>query len=270
MEGERLMRVLLVEDVEVIRRGMMLSVPWMELGCTVVGDAGDGEEALELYRRLEPDIVITDIRLPKMDGLTFIQKAKETAPCEFLVISAYEDFRYAQTVIENAGRAYLLKPVDIEELKQVLKTTAAAIREKRDTKRIAAYLNEGQDNQFIRMLAMLTGESQHNQYMDRAVRYISAHYSEQLTLKGVAEVLGISGSYLTKLFKTNSDYTFLEILTVYRVKKAIELLQDTDMKVYEVAEAVGYHDTRYFSEIFDKYVGVSPSQYHNRFKEKRS
>ena len=259
--NSELIHILLVEDVETIRKGLLLSTPWIKLGCAVVGEAGDGEEALELYKRLRPDIVITDIRLPKMDGLSFIKQAKAIAPCEFIVISAYRDFTYAQTVIESSGRAYLLKPVDTDELFQVLKAIVDDLREKRRNEQMVAFMNGSLDNEFLQIMSSISNNRLHNKYLNQAIQVVAERCAEPLTVKIVADELNISDSYLTKLFKSNTNYTFLEILTVYRMKKALALLYETDMKIYEIAEEVGYQDTRYFSMVFQKYLGVSPSQY---------
>lgn len=102
-----------------------------------------------------------------------------------------------------------------------------------------------------------------DKYLDKACWILRERFRENLTLKSVADELFISDSYLGKLFKSRTDFTFLEMLTFYRMKKAVELLQNTDMKVYEISYAIGYSDSRYFSRLFRKITGLKPMELKN-------
>jgi two-component system response regulator YesN len=84
----------------------------------------------------------------------------------------------------------------------------------------------------------------------------------------VAEELQISESYLSRLFKTYTGYTFVEYLTDHRIKQAIELMKDRRLKIYEVAEQVGYQDAKYFSILFKKKMGVTPMTFKNHITER--
>ena len=101
-------------------------------------------------------------------------------------------------------------------------------------------------------------------YLVDAIRDIRSHYAEDLTGKTVAASLGISESYQGKLFRQQMGYTFVEYLTMHRIDVALDLLSQTDLKTYHIAEMVGYKDARHFSDIFKKLVGVTPTQYRNR------
>ena len=105
-----------------------------------------------------------------------------------------------------------------------------------------------------------------DKYLARACEIIRSRYQEDLTLKNVADELNISDSYLGKLFKTKTSYTFLEVLTLYRIKGAVDLLKNTDLKVYEIAYAIGYGDAKYFSKVFRKIVGIKPMEFKNGYQ----
>lgn len=103
-----------------------------------------------------------------------------------------------------------------------------------------------------------------NSYVEAAIRYIHRHYQEDISISTVSHELEISEGYLSRMFKKETNYTFTNYLIYYRLRLAMELLMDCRMKVYEVADRVGYSDTAYFSAQFKKIVGLSPSEYQGR------
>ncbi len=116
-----MLRVIIADDEERICRLIQTLADWQRLGMTVAGTAGNGLEALALIQRLEPDILITDIRMPGCGGLELISRAKEIAPAlEVIIISGYAQFDYAQTAIQYGVGEYLLKPVNKEALNNTL------------------------------------------------------------------------------------------------------------------------------------------------------
>ena len=101
-----------------------------------------------------------------------------------------------------------------------------------------------------------------SKYVLQAMDYIGAHYQDpNITVGEIARHLGLSEGHLSHTFKKETDYTLLNYLTRYRIHKAMELLRDCRLKIYEVAEQVGYRDITYFSATFKKLVGISPSEY---------
>lgn len=115
------MRIVIVEDEAPIREGIAKILHKINPDFEVAGTAADGKEGYELIRRTEPDLVIMDIQMPKMDGLTMLGKLrKENNRCKVLILSAYSDFDYAKQAIELNIENYLLKPIKIRELKRAL------------------------------------------------------------------------------------------------------------------------------------------------------
>ena len=106
-----MIRVLMVDDEPLVRHGVVAGMDWAALGCEVVGEAQSGEEGLELARKLKPDLIITDIRMPKMDGITMMNTLREegcAARC--IVLTAHSDFEYARGALLFGADDYLLKP----------------------------------------------------------------------------------------------------------------------------------------------------------------
>lgn len=122
-----MLKVFLVEDETVIREGLRDNIEWEEFGYKFVGEAADGEMALPLIRKTKPDVLITDIKMPFMDGLSLSKIVSSELPdTKIIIISGYDDFEYARQAIELGVEQYLLKPITRMNLKKVL----ADLREK--------------------------------------------------------------------------------------------------------------------------------------------
>lgn len=131
-----LYRIMLVDDEEEVRKAIIRNMDWEELGFTVVGDAENGEDALEKLEQLEPDVVITDIRMPYMDGLTLTARIREKYPSmKILIFSGYDDFEYAKQAIKLNVAEYILKPVNSEELSVILKRIRVSLDEEIEQRR---------------------------------------------------------------------------------------------------------------------------------------
>ena len=114
-------RLVVIDDEYIVVEGIKAIIQREKLNCEVVGFAYDGIEALEVIRRERPDIVITDIRIPGLDGLSLIEEAKEFLPdTSFIVISGYTEFEYARRALTLGVKSYIDKPVTIEKVSEVI------------------------------------------------------------------------------------------------------------------------------------------------------
>lgn len=119
-----MLKIFLAEDEVVVRETIKRMIPWEELGFELVGEAADGEMALPLLIRQQPDLLITDIKMPFMDGLTLARLAKKEIPgLKVVILSGYDDFNYAKQAIGIGVEDYLLKPITknalIERLSEI-------------------------------------------------------------------------------------------------------------------------------------------------------
>lgn len=138
-----LYRIMLVDDEEEVRKAMIRKMDWEQLGFTVAGDAENGEDALEKLELLEPDVVMTDIRMPYMDGLTLVARIREKYPfIKILIFSGYDDFEYAKQAIKYRVTEYILKPVNGEELAEILKRVRISLDEEIKQRRNISMLQE--------------------------------------------------------------------------------------------------------------------------------
>ena len=246
-------KVVLVDDERLIVVGLSSVIPWAELGCEVVGTACDGASGLALIRELKPDIVLSDIRMPNMDGLTMLAALQSEFPrMQTSVLTAYRDFDYARQAMHLGVCRYLLKPSDLGEIKD-------AIREM--TARLDALPPEREDGAEAGMPEN-TARAAGNYIVQMALEYMRVHAAEpHLSLNDVAEHVYVSQWHLSKLLNRETEQSFFDLLGAMRIDLAKKLLADPSLRVHEVAEKSGYADVAHFSRSFKKHVGCTPGEY---------
>ena len=240
-----MLKVLVVDDEAVVRRGIVLGIDWAARGCVLAGEAVNGEEGLAAVERYSPSLIITDVRMPRMDGIEMVRRLRaEGNGAHVIILTAYSDFSYAQSAVKLGAVDYLLKPFHDGELEEAVERLAD--RGGHGPARAAPEIPSGAKSKYVM----------------ESLRYVSEHYAEpDMSIAQVAKSLGISEGHLSHVFKRETGRTLGSYVTDYRIQRAKELLRDCRSKVYEVAEAVGYRDITYFSAAFKKAAGVSPSEY---------
>ena len=414
------MKVFLVDDEIVIREGIRESFPWDDTPYMLVGEAPDGEMALPIIRDTNPDIVITDIKMPFMDGLELCRILRTQMPwIGIIVLSGYDEFEYARQCIKLGVREYLLKPINSGELREALDKVSAQLKEERKTLEHAASLRarmetggrllkeklvgslfsdeasvkdahdvltqlasmgcslpapfyavvdaafspveKGQEaaaalaessggivqasasrtgtrllavgdtaedaeerayafaaslvseleraecsgihlgigeivddpekilNSFksarhirhlladrtddkaiilgVREMGEVADETKVPSIINEAKLYMSENYrNPNLMLQDVAKAVNMSKSRFSTVFSQHAGQTFTEYLIYLRLNKAKELLRTTNLRSSQVAEETGYNDSHYFSYIFKKNTGLTPSEYRMQYQ----
>lgn len=383
-----MMKVFLAEDEFVIREGIKNSIDWNERGYDFCGEASDGELAFSMIQKNQPDILITDIKMPFMDGLTLSRMVKAQFPwIEIILLTGYEDFTYAKEAIRIGVASYLSKPISGDNLLREVDKVAEKIVEKNkngllkglngyidgmkevfaeyehlkslssedqepaseeseiisevdprhiDSKPVRDFLRRGEPEetrQFMRAFFDGVGQnamkstmlrqyiamdvyfcvadyvetellldrddldetspaakiladkdstceyltslvnkaielrkqnspSHYRDVVNEVYKYIDEHYSEdELSLNDIAAVVNFSPNHLSAVFKQQTGQTLIKYLTDYRMDKAKHLLDTTTRKSNEIGLMVGYKDPHYFSFLFKKTQGVTPTQY---------
>lgn len=232
-------KVIVIDDEMLVRRGIVMETDWQALNCVVVAEAGNGIEGLEAVRKYHPDLLICDIRMPKMDGIEMLKELRaEGNDVSVIFLTAYSEFSYAQSALKLLASDYLLKPFGDGELEQAMNNAL----EKR--KRTQEKLENSKDEP---LPELVLNKGDKSKYVMAAVDYISVHYGDpELCVAEIAEHLGISEGHLSHTFKRETDYTVAAYITRVRMRTAMKLLNDCRNKVYEVAEQVGYRDVAHF------------------------
>ncbi|MBR5422301.1 MAG: response regulator [Lachnospiraceae bacterium] len=414
------MKVFLADDEIVVREGIRESFPWDDTPYTLVGEAPDGEMALPMIRDTNPDIVITDIRMPFMDGLELCRTLCTQMPwIGIIVLSGYDEFEYARQCIQLGVREYLLKPINAADLREVLDKVSNQLKEERkalehaaslrarmegggkflkekligslftddsaeeDAQNVlkelaamgcpvpapyytvvdAAFTPTGTGQEAASSLAETSGgivhtsasrtgtrllvlgntaedaeemaysfssslarelercecsairvgigdivdrpeeilhsfktarhirhllvqrteeqaiilgtremggvedETQVSSIISEAKLYMAQNYSNpNLMLQDVAQAVNMSKSRFSTVFSQQNGQTFTEYLIYLRLNKAKELLRESGMKSSQVAREAGYNDAHYFSYIFKKNTGMTPSEYRAQYQ----
>ena len=251
-------KVVVIDDENMVRRGIVLETDWEALDCEVVAEASNGEEGLDAIEKYHPDIVISDIRMPKIDGLEMLKRLRARGDNTYVIyLSAYNDFAYAQQAIKYNATDYLLKPFEDGDLEQAI----GRIKSK-----LVSRMQKGEERHEEDVLshaALQKGDK--SKYVADALDYIAENLSDpDISIRSIAESIDLSESHLSHIFKKETDYTVNAYITRYRMRTAMKLLKSRKHKIYEVAEMVGYRDIAYFSSTFKKVTGVNPSEYQER------
>lgn len=254
-------KVLIAEDEDIIRKGLMFLADWQKIDCVVMGEAANGLEGLEKIREYRPDIVIVDINMPMMDGLEMLEKSIKEYGYDAIIVSGYNEFEYARKGIRLGVTEYLLKPVNYSELYEAIGKIAA--KRQAHAKFCDDIRQIDVEKKKLGILKTEEGESTKsgNRYVDFMLQCIQERYFSRLSLTDVSEQCGMSCTYLNAKFKGETGYTFNDYLNRYRMQRAVELLKENKYMIYEIAEQVGFADYKYFIKVFKKYMGCSPAHF---------
>lgn len=243
-------KVLIADDEQFIRERMVNHLPWAELGFEVMGSADCGESAWEAVKRSKPCVVLTDILMPGMTGLELTRRLSASYPqVKVVIMSAYDDFKYAQEAIRFGVKGYLLKPVLKDEFKQLFKS-------------ISRELDAEKASPGTRMIAHgVKIWNERNPYIEKAKRYIDDHYAESIRLEHVADRLHVNANYFSSIFKRETGQSFVDYVNEVRVRRAMALLLDTEEKISDISLSVGFGHFSYFNKVFKRISGATPQAY---------
>ena len=203
--------------------------------------SSNGRKASQICDEVKPDIALLDIEMPGMNGIELAKYIKEKyADCIVIFITAYDRFDYAIEAMHIKAFDYLLKPWKEERLCELINTAIENVRSMQKTDSIV-----------------------HSQ-KDVIKDYIDRNYKKDISAKDVAGILGYSDVYFSKVFKQLFDDNFINYLTKIRIDRAKVLLKDVSFNIKEVGKSVGYADSNYFTKVFKRSIGISPSEYRSK------
>lgn len=252
---ERIYRVFLIDDEVWILVILQKLINWKKYGFEICGTARDGYVGLERIKNLKPDLIFSDIKMPGMNGIEFIQELRnEKIDTEVVVVSGFSDFEYVKSALKFGCMDYLMKPVDEDELIECLNRFIKRYEDENnancsneesevtdDSETADAYLSE-------RRLSCLI------------LLYIKENF-QNVSLQSIADEFNMSISSISQLVKNKTGKSYSKHLLEIRIEKAQDLLRNTNDSIETIAEKVGYSDYYYFMKFFKKATGMSPSEY---------
>jgi len=252
-------RILVADDEPIERRVINKKIKEFFSDRVEVFVAENGIEAVEEYRKNACQIAILDIEMPGMNGLDAAWMIKEKdRKSNIIFLTAFDEFSYAKRAIEVRALDYLLKPGSDEELINVLEEAFRICDRSLEGKECFSENNAEEDVEGEALTGTL---DRPGALIDEISSYISRHYAEDIALQDIAGFLGYSDVYFCKLFKQNFGKNFITYLNEYRMSKAKELLANPVINIKDVGLKAGYRDANYFTRLFKRMVGKTPSEY---------
>ena len=236
-----MLRVYIADDEVWITLGLKKLLEKTGIDTEVIGTANNGLVAKEEIASFKPDVIFTDIRMPGLSGLDLLQTIPEISPeSKVVIITGFAEFSYAKEAVQHHAFDYLLKPIKEEDLTRVL---TAILKERGETEEEVKH------------------SPTYDKTIDNVVSDIREHYMEDISLTSLAAKYNISMARLSEMIKEHLQLNFSDYIASLRIQRAKELLRDESLSIQEIAEIVGYNDYFYFTKVFKKVEGISPSKY---------
>ena len=273
-------RVLLVDDEQIERMALAKKIDRYYGDKVEIYHAVNGREAVAMCSTHNNDIIIMDISMPEMNGVMaakYIRRIDDK--CSIIFLSAYDDFEYARNAIKVRALDYLLKPCDMNDLLAVMDTALQKLdkenafngnsisgkEQNKETQIDGSNYNNVRENRPKRTDNVRNSDEQTTiKYLKE---YVENNYIYDISMQEAAEEMGYSDAYFSKLFKQYFNQNFTAYLTEYRIKKAKELLSNTNHSIKDISRMVGYTDSNYFAKICKRLVGEIPSKYRENLTE---
>lgn len=234
--------VYIVDDDLIVLDEIVSTVQWLDNGFTVIGYSCNPQKAIEEISEKKPDLVITDLKMPVLDGIELIIQLKRAEiDCEFIILSAYSSFSESREFFRLGGFDYMLKPFNQSEIEFVFE---------RLTKKLSLKKNQTSNasTNVVPNFTLLT-------------QFIQANYQHKFSLEELGKQFALSPNYICNLFSKHYNTTLTRFITDIRMKKAKESIENGERSFKVIASNCGYSDYYYFCRVFKEYYDMSPTGY---------
>ena len=265
--------VAIVDDEYFVREMLKNSLDWNSHGFEIIGEASNAQQAIELIREKNPELVLLDIDMPGKDGFVVASAIRDLgSQAKIIILTGYNVFEFAKKAIQFRVYDYLLKPVLEAELSQILGAVGKEIEKENQAEKTIKNLS---DNVNI-LLRHIGVEALNNlddkdvneeekkelrgpqEMVERVKQYVQQHLSdEDLNVQTVSENLFVNMSYMSSTFKKVCGQGLHDYIFTARMEKAYQIILTTDADTQEVASATGFKNPVYFGRCLKKHFGRS-------------
>ncbi|MCA0755955.1 response regulator [Paenibacillus sp. N4] len=246
-----MLKVMIVDDEAIILKGLQHMIRQAGTLFTEIEGVSDSVEALRMVDEYRPDLIISDIQMPELNGLELIKAASQKKPdTRFIILSGYDLFEYAREAVRLNVADYLLKPVDPKELIGLLTRLSMEIVEQRKQSQEEP-AEEGDGETY-----------ENNENIRKFKEFILGNYMHDISLEEVASHLELHPSYVCSLLKRETGMTYVQYLRTVRIEKAKSLLSGMpNLPMDQISKNIGFENPRHFYKVFKQQVGVTPGHY---------
>lgn len=225
-----MIRALIVDDEPAAAIIVRYFIKTSQLPIEIVGEARDGEIALEMMRAQLPNLVFLDIQMPNMNGFDLMRAMPDY---NYIIITAYESFQYAQQALRLGAKDILLKPVEFEPLRRAI------------TRALGWNFTQ-------------------NALTNDIIEYIQTHYAEKVEVNDLARRFYTTASHIARTFKKNMGTNVISYLHQVRIENAAAMISTTNLSIKEISEACGYENINNFYKYFKEIYNCTPAMYRER------
>ncbi|MCC5910632.1 MAG: response regulator [Clostridiaceae bacterium] len=250
-------KILLTDDEILEREGLKITIKEILNNQVVFEETGLGKESIRLSDTFKPNIIFMDIKMPGMNGIEASQYIKKKhKDIIIIILSAYEDFQLAQQALRVGVDDYILKPAKPTEIASVLDKYIKKINSNNTSLKPCSNTLPCKESDSL--------EAQKHFSLQIVLDYIDDHLNDSIPLEDAAELLNVTPSYFSRLFKKEMGVKFINYVTNKKIEKAKAWLETTDMPVLNIALELGFREANYFSKVFRKLEGITPTEYRKK------
>jgi YesN/AraC family two-component response regulator len=256
------MKILIVEDEENIADGIARILKNYQEFNPHITISIDGQDAIKKAQCLHPDLTITDIRMPLMDGLDLVNSLKQDKLCDkFVILTGYDKFTYAQTALRYGVIDYLLKPLDKERLVEIVKSVYESLPD-------SYAKNAGRRLPDLPYFQLQLNNADYPVSLKKVIDYVNKNYMNCISLQTLSEALFLHSSYISLLINKHAGISFTYLLDYIRIRKAAELLlYEPDLSIAEISYLVGYNNERRLYHAFNNRLNCTPGHFRETYAQ---
>lgn len=257
------MKILIVDDEMIAIEGIMANIHFEDYGINEVATANSMEQAKVIIMQGGVDIVMCDIEMPNGSGLDlFSWMNTYDSTIVKLILTCHAEFHFAQQAISLSCQQYITKPATPEVLAKTVTVAVEQVEKNHSELKIRKF-----GEAYVNKMAGVKGDEV--SIVEQIRQYIIDHIEEELSVEELARKVYLSQNHLTRVFKKKYGKTIVEFIMEYRLELAEQMLKNTNLTVTTISAKIGYPNYAYFTKLFKKYSGYTPSAYRSQFEQKQ-